>query len=146
MKRRGVSPAIAVIIMMAVAVVGALTAGTAMQAQTRVSSTVTKAEIIDAVLSDIPTPGKSYFSAVVRNTGTTTINYISVGFIDSAGSLRGATVTDAALQPGRQWQTYFIPPVDVDGGKRYTIYLEVSTDTMSSGSTFRATGSIVAGS
>jgi hypothetical protein len=138
MSRRAVSPAIATIFLIGVAVVGSVAAGNAMFQQNEISQKITKLDLVDASLIKI-TPTKTYFAATVKNSGTTIFASVSVSFIDdSSNSHTIASYTP--LSPGEQFGNYLVDVVSVSFGKRYLVSIDGIT---LSGSTFRSADTIM---
>jgi hypothetical protein len=140
MKKRAISPAIATIFLIGVAVVGAITAGNSMFKQNEISQKTAKLDLIDASLVRLGTVGKTYFTVTVKNSGTTTFTSVNLSFIDDSGNFH--TITSLTpLNPGEQFGDYLVENVVVNPGKKYVINIDGTT---SSGSLFRAAETIIA--
>lgn len=140
MKRRAISPAIATIFLIGVAVVGAITAGNSMLKQNEISQKITKLDLADANLVRLGVTGKTYFAATIRNSGTTTFASVNVSFVDDSGNFH--TITNLALlSPGEQFGDYLVEDVTVNPGKKYVINIE---GTATSGSSFSTAETIIA--
>ncbi len=137
MKKRAISPAIATIFLIGVAVVGAIAAGNGMFKQNEITQKTTKLDLIDVNLVKIAS-GKTYFAATVKNTGTTTFSSVNVSFVDEFGNFY--TITSLTpLGPGEQFGDHLIENVAVNLGKKYLINIDGTT---LSGSTFRSADTI----
>ena len=130
---RAVSPAIATIFLISVAVVGAIAAGNAMSAQNEISQKITRLELMDASIVKM-TESKTFFAASVRNSGTTTFSSLSVSFADDSGAFH--TISNLQpLNPGEQFADQIIVDTPVTSGKKHLIKIEGIT---TSGSSFRS--------
>jgi hypothetical protein len=137
--RKAISPAIATIFLIGVAVIGAVTAGNGMFKQNEISQKTTKIGLVDSNLVKISSE-KIYFAATVKNMGTTTFTSVNVSFVDDSGNFH--TITSLTpLNPGEQFGNYLIENIAVNPGKRYLINIDGTT---SSGSTFRSAETIMA--
>jgi hypothetical protein len=137
--RKAISPAIATIFLIGVAVVGAVAAGNGMFKQNEISQKTTKIGLVDSNLVKISSE-RIYFAATVKNMGTTIFTSVNVSFIDDSGNFH--TITSLApLNPGEQFGNYLIDNVAVNSGKRYLINID---GTISDGSTFRSAETIIA--
>ncbi|TBR21257.1 MAG: hypothetical protein EPO63_08840 [Candidatus Nitrosotenuis sp.] len=125
-KKRAVSPAITSIILIGVAISGAIAAGTAMFKQNEIAGVSTRADLIDATLVNMNAAGKAYFAATIKNSGTTSLNFASVGFLDDDGNSQSMT-NNANLDPGQQWGSYLVTGVSVTPGKRYVVHIDATT-------------------
>ncbi len=125
-KKRAISPAITSIILIGVAVSGAIAAGSAMFRQNEIASVSTSADLIDATLISMNVAGKAYFAATIKNSGTTSLNFASVGFLDDSGNSQSIT-NNAGLDPGQQWGRYIVTESSVTPGKRYVVYIDATT-------------------
>ncbi|HEX9846089.1 MAG TPA: hypothetical protein VGA92_06450 [Candidatus Nitrosotenuis sp.] len=137
MKKRAISPAIATIFLIGVAVVGAIAAGNGMFKQNEITQKTTKLDLIDVNLVKIASD-KTYFAATVKNTGMTTFSSVNVSFVDEFGNFY--TITSLTpLEPGEQFGDHLIENVAVNLGKKYLINIDGTTP---SGSTFRSADTI----
>lgn len=137
MKKRAISPAIATIFLIGVAVVGAIAAGNGMFKQNEITQKTTKLDLIDVNLVKIASD-KTYFAATVKNTGTTTFSSVNVSFVDEFGNFY--TITSLIpLEPGEQFGDHLIENIAVKLGKKYLINIDGTTP---SGSTFRSADTI----
>jgi hypothetical protein len=125
-KRRAISPAIASIILIGVAITGSIVAGSAMLKQNEIASISTKADLIDATLVNMNVANKAYFAATMKNAGTTSLNFTSIGFLDDNGNSQTMT-NNANLNPGQQWGSYLTTSVSVTPGKKYVLYIDATT-------------------
>lgn len=125
-KRRAVSPAITSIILIGIAVSGAIAAGTTMFRQNEIASISTRADLIDATLVNMNVADKAYFTATVKNSGTTSLNFVSIGFLDDNGNSQNMT-NNASLDPGQQWGKYIVTDVSVTPGKKYVVHIDATT-------------------
>lgn len=125
MRKRAISPAITSIILIGVAISGAIAAGTAMFKQNEIAAISTKADLIDATLVNMNVADKAYFAATVKNSGTTILNYVSVGFLDDDGNSQSMT-SNASLDPGQQWGGYLVTGVAVTPGKKYALHIDAT--------------------
>lgn len=139
-KKRAISPAITSIILIGVAVSGAITAGTTMLRQNEIASVSTRADLIDVALVSMNVAGKAYFSATMKNSGTTSFDHTSVGFLDDVGNSHIIT-NNAKLDPGQQWGNYLATEAAVTPGKRYVVYIDA---TAKSGSHYRWADTVTA--
>lgn len=124
MKRSGISPAITTILLMAVAVVGAILATNSLQNQNQAVSQVTDVDVISANLYDLETSSKSYLAFTVQNTGTTSLSALSVSLIDGSSNLH--SFAGPPLVPGAQWSTDSILDTDVVKGNQYALLIEAT--------------------
>lgn len=125
-KKRAISPAIASLVLIGVAIAGSITAGSAMFKQNETASISTKADLIDATLVNMNVANKAYFAATIKNSGTTSLNFVSVGFLDDSGNSQSMT-NNANLNPGQQWGGYFAADVAVTPGKKYVLFVDATT-------------------
>ncbi len=135
---RAVSPAIASIFLIGVAVTGAITAGNAMFRQNEISMKTAKLDILDSALVPLGT-SKAYFAVTVKNTGTTTFSSINLSFVDEQGIFHAISTT--SLPPGEQFGGYLVEDVAVSSGKRYVVSIDGTT---SEGSTFHSAETVIA--
>lgn len=137
--RKAISPAIATIFLIGVAVVGAIAAGNGMIKQNEISQKTTKLDLVDSNLVKISSD-KIYFAATVKNMGTTTFTSVNISFVDDSGNFH--TITSLTpLNPGEQFGNYLIENVAVNPGKKYLINIDGTTH---SGSTFRSAETVIA--
>jgi hypothetical protein len=136
---RAISPAIASIFLIGVAVTGAITAGNAMFRQNEISMKTARLDILDSALMSIGT-SKTYFAVTVKNTGTTTFSSIDLSFVDGEGIFHTISST-IPLPPGEQFGGYLVENVVVSSGKRYAVSIDGTT---SGGSTFHSAETVVA--
>lgn len=125
-KKRAISPAIASIVLIGVAITGSITAGSAMFKQNETASISTKADLIDATLVNMNVANKAYFAATIKNSGTTSLNFVSIGFLDDNGNSQ-SIVNNANLNPGQQWGSYTTASVSVTPGKKYVLFIDATT-------------------
>ena len=125
-KRRTISPAIASIVLIGVAITGSIAAGSAMFKQNEIANVSTKADLIDATLVNMNVANKAYFAATVKNAGTTSLNFVSIGFLDDDGNSQSMT-SNANLIPGQQWGSYLTTNVSVTPGKKYVLHIDATT-------------------
>lgn len=125
-ERRAISPAITSIILIGVAISGAIAAGSTMFKQNEVASISTKADLIDATLASMNVAGKSYFAATIKNSGTTVLDFASIGFLDDDGNPQSMT-NNASLDPGQQWGSHIVTGVSVTPGKKYVLHVDATT-------------------
>jgi len=125
-KRRAISPAIASIILIGVAITGSITTGAAMFKQNEIANISTKADLIDATLVNMNVANKAYFAATVKNSGTTSLNFVSIGFLDDNGNSQSMS-SNTSLNPGQQWSRYLITDVSVTPGKKYVLHVDAAT-------------------
>lgn len=124
--RRTISPAITSIILIGVAISGAITTGTTMFKQNETASISTNVDLIDATLVNMNVASKSYFAATIKNSGTTSLNFASIGFLDDNGNSQSMTNTKN-LDPGQQWGSYLVTGVSVTPGKKYVLHIDATT-------------------
>lgn len=139
-KKRTISPAIASIILIGVAVSGSIAAGSAMFKQSEIANISTKVDLIDIALVNLNVENKAYFAATIKNSGTTSLNFISVGFLDDDGNSQNM-INNSNLNPGQQWGSYIITDISVIPDKKYVLFINATTN---SGSQYRWADSIVA--
>lgn len=125
--RRAVSPAIASIILIGVAITGSIAAGSIMFKQNETASISTKVDLIDAALVNMNVANKAYFAATVKNAGTTNLNFVSIGFLDDNGNSQSMT-NNVNLNPGQQWGSYLMTGVSVTSGKKYVLHIYATTN------------------
>jgi hypothetical protein len=125
-KRRAISPAIASIILIGIAITGSIAAGAAMFKQNEIASILTKVDLIDATLVNMNVANKAYFTATVKNSGTTSLNFVSIGFLDEDGNSQSMS-SSADLNPGQQWGSYLVTGVSVTPGKKYVLQVDATT-------------------
>jgi hypothetical protein len=125
--RRAVSPAIATIILIGVSVTGSIAAGSAMFKQNETASILTKVDLIDAALVNMNVANKAYFAATVKNAGTTSLNFVSIGFLDDNGNSQNM-INDANLNPGQQWGSYLTTEGSVTPDKKYVLHIYATTN------------------
>lgn len=140
MKKRAISPAIATIFLIGVAVIGATTAGNGMLKQNEIAQKIARLDLIDASLVKLGAADKTYFAATVKNTGTITFNSIRISFVDDVGNFH-TIVSLTPLNPGEQFGDYIIENVTVEEGKKYLVSLDAVAVT---GSKFNAAKTITA--
>ncbi|QLH08608.1 hypothetical protein [Candidatus Nitrosotenuis sp. DW1] len=140
MKRRAISPAIASIVLIGVAITGSVAAGSAMLKQNEIASIVTKVDLIDATLVNMNVANKAYFATTIKNSGTTSLNFVSVGFLDDDGNSQGMS-SNESLNPGQQWGSYLVTGVSVIPGKKYVLHVDTTTK---SGSKFHWADTVTA--
>lgn len=126
MKTRAISPAISSIILIGIAITGSIAAGAAMLKQNEIASISTKVDLIDATLVNMNVANKAYFAAAVKNSGTTSLNFVSVGFLDDNGNSQSMS-SNASLNPGQQWGSYLVIGVSVMPGKKYVLHVDATT-------------------
>ncbi|HSA97534.1 MAG TPA: hypothetical protein VLF17_00445 [Candidatus Nitrosotenuis sp.] len=124
--RRAISPAITSIILIGVAISGAITAGTTMFKQNETASISTNVDLIDATLVNMNVASRSYFAATIKNSGTTSLNFASIGFLDDNGNSQSMANTKN-LDPGQQWGSYLVTGVSVTPGKKYVLHIDATT-------------------
>lgn len=139
-KRRAISPAIASIMLIGVAMAGSVAAGSAMFKQNEIASISTKVDLIDATLVDMNVASKAYFTATVKNSGTTSLSFVSVGFLDDDGNPQSMS-SNEHLNPGQQWSDYLVTGVSVVPGKKYVLHVDAATK---SGSRFHWADTVTA--
>lgn len=139
-ERRAASPAITSIILIGVAISGAIAAGGTMFKQNEIASISTKVDLIDATLVNMNVADKSYFAATIKNSGTTVLDFASVGFLDDDGNSQ-SMASNASLEPGQQWGGYLVTGVSVTPGKKYALHVDAATK---SGSRYHWADSITA--
>lgn len=139
-ERRAISPAITSIILIGVAISGAVVAGSTMFRQNEIASISTKADLIDATLVNMNVADKSYFAATIKNSGTTVLDFTSIGFLDDNGNPQSVT-NNASLDPGQQWGSHLVAAVSVTPGKKYVLHVDAATE---SGSHYHWADSITA--
>ena len=125
-KKRAISPAITSIILIGVAVSGAIAAGSTMFKQNEIASALTEADLIDATLVNMGVASKAYFAATIKNSGTTSLNFVSVGFLDDDGNSQ-SIANNASLDPGQQWGSYLVAEAPVTPSKKYVLYIDATT-------------------
>ena len=126
MKRCAISPAIASILLIGIAITGSVGAGSAMFKQNEIASVLTKVDLIDATLVNMNVANKAYFATTVKNSGTTSLNFVSVGFLDDDGNSQTLS-SNADLNPGQQWGRYLVTDVSVMPGKKYVLHVDATT-------------------
>ncbi|WKT57203.1 hypothetical protein QVH35_07110 [Candidatus Nitrosotenuis chungbukensis] len=140
MKRRTISPAIASIVLIGVAITGSVAAGSAMLKQNEIASIITKVDLIDATLVNMNVANKAYFATAIKNSGTTSLNFVSVGFLDDDGNSQSMS-SNEGLNPGQQWSSYLVTGVSVIHGKKYVLHVDATTK---SGSQFHWADTVTA--
>lgn len=128
--RRAISPAISTIILIGVAVVGAIAAGNAMFSQNEISQKITRLDLIDASIMRM-TDSRTFFEASVKNSGTMAFSHLSVSFADDSGVFHTISKQDP-LNPGEQFADQMVVDVPITVGKRYLIKIDGITTTGSS--------------
>jgi hypothetical protein len=126
MKSRAISPAITSILLIGIAIAGSITAGSAMFKQNEIANISTKVDLIDAALVNMNVKNKAYFAATVKNSGTTSLDFVSVGFLDDNGNSQSIS-SNENLNPGQQWGSYLVTDVSVTSGKKYVLHVDAST-------------------
>ncbi|MBI5146738.1 MAG: hypothetical protein HZA84_05910 [Thaumarchaeota archaeon] len=140
MKKRAISPAIASIVLIGVAITGSVAAGSTMLKQNEIATVSTKADLIDATLVNMNVANKAYFAATVKNSGTTSLNFVSVGFLDDDGNSQSLS-NNENLNPGQQWGSYLVTDISVTPGKKYVLHVDATTK---SGSRFHWADTVTA--
>ena len=125
--RRAVSPAIASIILIGFAITGSIAAGSAMFKQNETASISTKVDLIDTALVNMNVANKAYFATTVKNAGTTSLNFVSIGFLDDNGNSQ-SMISNVKLNPGQQWGSYLMTGVSVTPGKKYVLHIYATTN------------------
>jgi hypothetical protein len=120
-RRRAISPAIASIFLIGVAVIGATSAGNAMFKQNEMSQKYATLTLMDASLVKIA-QSKTYFAATVKNTGTVTFTSVLLSFADDSGVFR--TINAGQLKPGETLAKYSVEGIGIVSGKMYLVRLE----------------------
>lgn len=138
MRRRAISPAVASIFLIGVAVAGATSAGNAMFKQNEMSQKYATLAIVDASLVKIA-QSKTYFAVTVKNTGTVAFTSVLLSFADDSGTFR--TVSAGQLKPGETLSKYSIEGVGLVSGKMYLVRLEAAA---SDGSQYQTTRMVAA--
>lgn len=140
-KRRAISPAITVMLLMAVAVAGALAVSQGLNSQTQIANKITKLDLIDASLTKLQVPGKAYYALTIKNSGTTEITDVEVGFFDNNNNLHSLSAGSLSLQPGQQWSDDSVLDADINVNAKYTLSL---SGVASDGSEFNTASTITA--
>lgn len=139
-KKRTISPAIASVVLIGVAISGSIAAGSAMFKQSEIANISTKVDLIDVVLLNMNVANKSYFAVTIKNSGTTSLSFISVGFLDDDGNSQNV-INNLNLNPGQQWGSYIIADISVIPDRKYILFINATTN---SGSHYQWANSIVA--
>jgi len=137
--RRAISPAIASIFLIGVAVVGSISAGNALFKQIDTAQKLAKLDVISASLVRPDGSNGAYFVGTVRNAGTITFSSAAIIFVDDLGVSH--TITLDSMEPGEQRSGYLMESAAVTPGNRYLINLEGVTV---SGTTYRTADTILA--
>lgn len=140
MARRAISPAIASIFLIGVAVVGSISAGNAMFKQIDTAQKLAKLDVVSANLVKLSSSGGTYFVSTVKNTGTITFATVTVSFVDDAGVHHTVALSNT-MAPGEQNSGYLMSDASVIAGNRYLVNVEGITV---SGSTYRTADTVVA--
>ncbi|MGI0004298.1 MAG: hypothetical protein ACREAX_03270 [Candidatus Nitrosotenuis sp.] len=122
MKRRGIAPAITTMLLIGVAVIGGISAGTTMSKQNEIISKTTKIDVIRANLIDIDMTNKTFFTMNLKNTGTTTILSGNMGFYNNDVF---HSIDIPKLDPGETFGTSQIFDTDVSLNHKYAINARV---------------------
>lgn len=140
MTRRAISPAIASIFLIGVAVVGSISAGNAMFKQIDTAQKLAKLDVVSASLVRPDGSNGAYFVGTVRNTGTITFSSATISFVDDLDVSHTITLP-SSMAPGEQQSGYLMENAAVIPGNRYLINVEGVTV---SGSTYRTADTILA--
>lgn len=137
--RKAISPAIATIFLIGVAIIGATTAGNGMLKQNEIAQKSARLELVDVTLVKLGTE-KTYFAAMVKNVGTIAFSSVKISFYDDVGVFH--TINSVMpLDPGEQFGDYLIENAKIENGKKYLVSLDAITTT---GSKFNAAKTITA--
>jgi hypothetical protein len=131
MAHRGISSAITTLFLIGVAVVGGISAGTAMYEQNEIVTKSTRLEIIQADLVHINSANKTFFAIDLKNTGTVTITSGIVGFYDKDQSFHSIEIP--SLIPGQSFGSSIVADANVEAGAKYPLHTRASG---SDGSTY----------
>ncbi len=122
--KRGISPAIATLLLIGVAVTGGISAGTTMFKQNDIVSKSTRIDIVKTNLVDMQITNKTFFTINLKNTGTTTISYGNVGFYDNDNIFHSVTIPK--LDPGQTFGMSQVFDASVSLNKKYPFNARVS--------------------
>lgn len=120
MAHRGISSAITTLFLIGVAVIGGVSAGTAMYEQNEIVTKSTKMEIIKADLVHMNFANKTFFAIDLKNTGTVTIAYGVAGFYDNDESFHSVEIP--TLMPGQSFGSSIIVDANVEAGVKYPLH------------------------
>lgn len=120
MMHRGISSAITTLFLIGVAVIGGVSAGTAMYEQNEIVTKSTKLEIIKADLVHMNFANKTFFAINLKNTGTVTIASGVVGFYDDDGSFHSVGIP--SLVPGQSFGSSITVDANVEAGTKYPLH------------------------
>lgn|GEM_PF-2665257 len=120
--RRAISPAIASIFLIGIAVAGAISAGSAMFKQNEISYHSASLDVLDADLVRL-SHGKTYFAGTLKNTGTVAFASVSVSLVDDSGTFHTVSST-SVLNPGDKFSDHVINDVPIVPGRKYLVHVE----------------------
>ncbi|MEW6588075.1 MAG: hypothetical protein AB1299_02795 [Thermoproteota archaeon] len=120
MIHRGISSAITTLFLIGVAVIGGVSAGTAMYEQNEIVTKSTRLEIIKADLVHMNFANKTFFAIDLKNTGTVTIVSGVVGFYDRNESFHSVEIP--SLVPGQSFGSSVIVDANVKVGIKYPLH------------------------
>ncbi|MFN3654207.1 MAG: hypothetical protein ACK4TO_02640 [Candidatus Nitrosotenuis sp.] len=120
MTHRGISSAITTLFLIGVAVIGGVSAGTAMYEQNEIVTKSTKLEIIKADLIHMNFANRTFFAIDLKNAGTVTIASGIVGFYDNDESFHSVEIP--SLVPGQSFGSSVIVNANVEAGVKYPLH------------------------
>ena len=139
-RRRAISPAIATLLLMGVAVAGGMAVWQLMSMQVQVIATAAKLDVVEASLVRLQPDGKAFFSVTLKNSGTVPLEGLRVGFWDDSGTYAGMA-HDPELQPGLQWGDGAVVDAAVTPNRGYAVSISA---TAPDGSQFSAARTVTA--
>ncbi len=132
-RRRAVSPVMATLLLIAVAIAGALIAWQQMREQVLIAGKNTKYEVVDVSLAKLQAGNQAYFAITIKNTGTTAMTYTEAGFFDDNNTYHSFTDSSTQVKPGDQWSRDGTFDAQIAVNKKYAAKIVGRT---SEGSTF----------
>lgn len=123
MVHRGISSAITTLFLIGVAVIGGLSAGTAMYEQNEIVTKSTKVDVIKTNLIHTLTANKTFFTLDLKNTGTTTIASGTAGFYDDDNTFHSVQIP--RLNPGQVFGSTRIFDANIHTNTKYPIHVKV---------------------
>jgi len=141
MKRRAVSPVMATLLLIAVAIAGALIAWQQMREQALTAGKSTKYEVVEVSLTKLQTGNQAYFAVTLKNTGTTAMTYTEAGFFDNNNTYHSFTDSSTEVKPGQQWSRDGTFGAQISVNQKYTVKIVGRT---SEGSTFNLAQTVTA--
>lgn len=130
MGHRGISSAITTLFLIGVAVIGGLSAGTAMYEQNEIVTKSTKIDVVKTNLVHTLTANKTFFTLDLKNTGITTIASGTAGFYDNGNTFHSVQIP--RLNPGQVFGTTEIFDANIHTNIKYLIHVKVLDTTGSS--------------